>query len=331
MNFLKKLIMGPDALEPAPAKPSPNQSSSPASSNLTVASTGILNQTYRFIALDVETANSDSSSICQLGLACVTEHGRIDTINAMVDPEMPFDQFNIGLHGISAQKVAGQITFEGVFQGFHAFLQRHPLIQHSSFDKRAIEGACERYGLPKPTLRWHDSVVIARRAWPELKGNGGHGLASLKGFLGIEFDHHNAEEDARAAAMVVLRAERDTGRSFDELAAPKSRTNRTYPKSVSVDGNQTGPLYGHVACFTGALSLSREQAATVAAGAGITVRKSVTKKTTILVVGDQDLSALKGQSKSSKQRCAEELLAAGQDIRILGESQFLDLIEQKSP
>jgi DNA polymerase III epsilon subunit-like protein len=40
-----------------------------------------------------------------------------------------------------------------------------------------------------------------------LKGNGDHGLASLKGYLGLSFEHHDAGEDARAAAEVVLYAE----------------------------------------------------------------------------------------------------------------------------
>ena len=46
-----------------------------------------------------------------------------------------------------------------------------------------------------------------RAVWPELRGNGGHGLASLKQHLGLVFDHHDAGEDARAAAEVVLRTE----------------------------------------------------------------------------------------------------------------------------
>lgn len=40
-----------------------------------------------------------------------------------------------------------------------------------------------------------------------MRGNGGHGLASLKQHLGLVFEHHDAGEDARAAAEVVLRAE----------------------------------------------------------------------------------------------------------------------------
>ncbi|PHO02090.1 hypothetical protein CSC82_20450 [Rhodobacteraceae bacterium 4F10] len=83
---------------------------------------------------------------------------------------------------------------------------------------------------------------------------------------------------------------------------------------------------GHVACFTGSLSISRTEAAKIAAQAGITVRPSVSTKTTLLIVGDQDLGLTNGQTKSSKHRKAEELRGAGQTLRIIGESEFLKLL-----
>ena len=43
-----------------------------------------------------------------------------------------------------------------------------------------------------------------------MKGNGGHGLGKLKQVLNLDFHHHDAGEDARAAAMVVLRAQATT-------------------------------------------------------------------------------------------------------------------------
>ena len=79
--------------------------------------------------------------------------------------------------------------------------------QHSGFDRSAVKAACGNCGLPIPEWNWRDSVHVARAAWPELRGNGGHGLASLKQYLGLEFEHHDAGEDARAAAEVVLLAE----------------------------------------------------------------------------------------------------------------------------
>jgi DNA polymerase-3 subunit epsilon len=45
------------------------------------------------------------------------------------------------------------------------------------------------------------------------------------------------------------------------------------------------------------------------------------------VVGDQDISRLGGKDKSSKHVKAEELIAKGQKIRILGESDFLAMLQ----
>jgi DNA polymerase-3 subunit epsilon len=171
-------------------------------------------------------------------------------------------------------------------------------------------------------------VVIARRAWPELIGNGGHGLASLKQFLGLEFNHHDAEEDARAAAMVVLLAEEHTGQSFKALSDVRHHA-RSYPAQIKMAGDASGPLFGQVAVFTGRLSIARSEAARLAASAGITIKTSVSKKITLVVVGDQDLGLLApGETKSTKHRRAEELIDEGCDIRIIGESEFRMLVEE---
>ena len=63
-----------------------------------------------------------------------------------------------------------------------------------------------------------------------------------------------------------------------------------------------------------------------ASKAGMTVKASVTRNTTLLVVGDQDLSLLAGHTKSTKHRKAEEMIAAGHHIRIIGETEFIQLV-----
>jgi DNA polymerase-3 subunit epsilon len=165
------------------------------------------NGDYRFIALDVETACGDSASICQIGLACVDTQDKIHTWAGYVDPLMPFAPFNTELHGIDANTVRDAPNFAQIWGDLLPLLIQQPLVQHSRFDEHAINAACKTHAQTKPRLTWHDSVVIARRAWPELKRNGGHGLASLKQHLNLEFKHHDAGEDARAAAQVVLQAE----------------------------------------------------------------------------------------------------------------------------
>lgn len=175
---------------------------------------------FRFIALDVETACSDASSICQIGLACVWADNRIDTFSTLVDPCADFNAFNTRLHGIGPDHVIGAPRFDEVLDQLFPLLSRHHLVQHSNFDKQAVNAASRTYGLDAPDFRWWDSVTIARRAWPELKGNGGHGLGNLKKVLKLDFRHHDAGEDARAAAQVVLLAEMRLGLAFDMILTP---------------------------------------------------------------------------------------------------------------
>ena len=173
---------------------------------------------FRFIALDVETSYRDSASICQIGLACVRPDNRIVRFATYINPEQRFDAFNTDLHGISAATVAAAPTFPEAWEWLFPFLELHHLVQHSSFDSKAIAAACRAYRLSNPDLSWSDSVKIARAAWPEFKGNGGHGLAHLKKRLGLVFQHHDAGEDARAAAEVVLQAETRLDQSFDQIS-----------------------------------------------------------------------------------------------------------------
>ncbi|WP_245731725.1 3'-5' exonuclease [Loktanella fryxellensis] len=161
---------------------------------------------FRFFALDVETANNDRGSICQIGVACVRPDNSIETWMTYVDPQVDRWVFTY-LHGISARTVKGAPTFAEVLPVLQDALAGHVVYQHSGFDRSAVAAACSNSGLNIPQWEWCDSVHVARAAWPELRGNGGHGLASLKQHLGLEFDHHDAGEDARAAAEVVLRAE----------------------------------------------------------------------------------------------------------------------------
>jgi DNA polymerase III subunit epsilon len=105
-------------------------------------------------------------------------------------------------------------------------------------------------------------------------------------------------------------------------------TRPIHPAEDVPDANPEGPLYGEVVVFTGALSMVRPDAAVAAAKAGCQVDAGVTKHTTLLVVGDQDIRKLAGHEKSLKHRKAEELIKNGQHIRIVGETDFKSIVGQ---
>ena len=168
----------------------------------------------------------------------------------------------------------------------------------------------------RPAFRIQPPLSL-QQARPELKGNGGHGLANLKRTLNLQFHHHDAGEDARAAALVVLHAEKHLAIPFEQLIVPAVKPR--YSAKQTRTGNANGSLAGWTVVFTGNLGISRDAASALAARAGMNVKANVTNQITHLVVGDQDLSVLAGHTKSSKHRKAEEMRAAGHPILIMGE------------
>jgi DNA polymerase-3 subunit epsilon len=155
-------------------------------------------------------------------------------------------------------------------------------------------------------------------------------LGNIAKFLKIEFKHHDAREDARAAGEILLRAIQDAGLSIEDWLVRVEQPVGSAEPGVVRSANPDGPLFGENLVFTGALSIPRSTATNAAALAGCEVASGVTKHTTLLVVGDQDIRTLAGHEKSSKHRRAEDLIAKGQAIRIIGESDFQRLIGQSA-
>ncbi len=158
-----------------------------------------------FNAIDVETANSQLSSICQIGIVHICNGTIIDEWKTLVNPEVSFSAGNIRIHGITQSVVADSPIFPEIHAELLKRVHGSILVAHTSFDKRAIAQAVNKYKLEPLQATWLDSCAIARWTWPERKGAEGFGLKSLARDFGIAFQHHDALEDARTAAEVVLR------------------------------------------------------------------------------------------------------------------------------
>jgi DNA polymerase-3 subunit epsilon len=279
----------------------------------------------KFIALDIETANPRMSSICQIGLVAFEDGREVHSKVLFVDPRDYFDPYNVAVHGITETDVRGAPRFSDL----HAWLCQQTNGQivacHTHFDRVALAQACGRNRLEPLPCKWLDTAHVARRAWSQF-AQAGYGLGNLAAYLGIEFRHHDAMEDARAAGLILLRAIEETGFDVDEWI-DRCRHRIGDRKSLRRDGDGDGPLVGESVVFTGALQLPRREAADLAHEAGAAVEPGVTKHTTLLVVGDQDIDKLAGHEKSSKHRKAEQLIATGQSLRIVGEADFMSLAQ----
>ena len=279
-----------------------------------------------FVALDVETANADLSSICQVGIASFRDGAVVDEWVSLIDPEDEFDAINVFIHGIDEDRVEGAPTWREIFPLFLSRLQNSIVVSHTPFDRLAVTHACDHSDLKLPECRWLDSARVVRRAWPQFSKSG-YGLSNVARNFGIAYQAHDALEDARCAGSLLLRAVAESGLNPEQwLTRSAQPIHASIHPQFGKEGNPDGELFGEIVVFTGSLSIPRHEAADSAAEAGCRVEDDVTKHTTLLVVGEQDLRKLAGQERSLKHRKAERLIAKGQSIRILGESDFRRIV-----
>lgn len=284
-----------------------------------------------FFSLDIETANVDYSSICQIGIAKFENGKVVDTWVELINPEDYFDPINISIHSISKDMVKNSKTFPEVYNLIKYKLENSIVVHHMPFDKIAINRACEKYNIPIFETNWLDTAKVSRRSWEEFAYKG-YGLKNIAKHLDIQFKHHDALEDAIACGKILCKAIEKTNSSLEEWFNRVEKSIK-YPSlrdssALTLEGNPDGHLFGETIVFTGALQMVRSEAAKLAASVGCKVENGVNKNTSILVVGMQDVRVVGEKGKSSKHIKAENLIKKGDNILIISEDDFMKLIEK---
>ena len=313
-----------------------------------------------FIAIDFETANSDYRSACALGVSIVEQGKVIETFESYIQPPKEFsefDPFNVMIHGITSSQVKGAPTFNFLWEKLDKFNseKKVPFVCHfSGFDIRVTESLLKHYGVAFQEIQFYDTYTIARKLWPQLVN---HKLNTLSENFKIELNHHNASSDAQACALIALKQMHELGKqSLLEVAEnygyklgvldssgvktmsefknygstnysaydPKAASSKDVVPNRQV--NLGSDLFAKSIVFTGELtSMSRKEAIQRAVNNGATVASGVSKKTNFLVVGISDFIDFSSGKKTNKLKDAEALSAAGQDISIIDEEDFLKM------
>lgn len=139
-----------------------------------------------------------------------------------------------------------------------------------------------------------------------------------------------ASKLAGAGTLTIL-SEEDWCRM---LGIPVPKINKSHSSlstrdivPAQTEFDETHPLYGKLCVFTGTLEkMQRKDAMQIVVDFGGQVGNSVTKKTNFLILGNNDYCPLIKDGKSSKQKKAESLKLAGNDIEIISENVFYDMI-----
>ncbi|MCO7125651.1 exonuclease domain-containing protein [Sporolactobacillus shoreicorticis] len=301
-----------------------------------------------YVAIDFETANSRRTSPRSIGLTKVIQGQVTESYYSLINPEEYFDPYNTQIHGINEHDVIQAPTMDELYPKLLPFIDGLPLVAHNaSFDMSVLRFTFDKYRLPYPEVNYFCSYILAKK----LLTLPSYRLDRVASYYRIAFHHHQASDDALVCAEIVRKMMQEfhiqtleqmqqqinykLGRLHKHSYAPFSsvRTRRVpsfRPSDITSKKNffdKQHPLFHQTVVFTGLLqSMSREEACQKVADRGGINGNSVTKKTTLLVVGEPDRRTMT-HSKSSKALKAERLAASGQSITIIDENHFLAMLK----
>lgn len=153
-----------------------------------------------FTAIDFETANSSRTSPCSLGIVSVKDFNIESEKYYLINPEEEFDRLNIYIHGITSDMVIGKPNFKELWPEIEKYFEGKFVIAHcAAFDMSVLRNTLDKYSIRYPNFRYSCTNILSKKVWHDFEN---YKLDTISNYLNIKFNHHNAVEDARAAALI---------------------------------------------------------------------------------------------------------------------------------
>lgn len=287
-----------------------------------------------FVTIDFETANSNSHSICQVGIVEFEKAVELGHWNSYINPLDIFDRRNTLIHGIKSSDVENSPKFVDIYEKIKSSLSEKIVVSHGSFDKTALKRALEKYNLNPFYVTWIDSTIIARRVLPQFSQKG-YSLQNLAKYYEIKTLPHDALDDARACGLILNRLLQESNKTIEdwvyELKNPSKKTQQSEFRTNIEDlkPNKEGRFYGISICVTGTFSFGRNRSEvnSYISNLGFTIHNSVRKDTDYLLDGEQTAHNIDDSGKTKKEKDFEEKFSQGGKIRLITEDDFKVMCE----
>ena len=301
-----------------------------------------------FIALDFETANSNRHSACSIGVVKVEDFKVVSKKSFLIKPkDNYFDWRNTEIHGINHDTVKDEPEFDVIYNNLKDDFEKYPIIAHNaSFDMSVLRRTLDLYNIPYPTTLYSCTYQLSKKVYKNLLS---YKLNSICDFLKIDLIHHDALSDANACAEIAINIfKKHSVFEFEQIRGefnlkvgqllPNSyKPSITISKRTSTSINDLefedkkdheNEFFNKNIVFTGTLiSMLRKEAQIKVLEIGGKCQNSVTSTTNFVVVGEQDYHRYGEGFKSSKIKKAEKVLFNGNDIELISENQFLEMID----
>lgn len=295
-----------------------------------------------FTVIDLETTGLDPryDDIIEIAALKVRNMQVIDKFESLVKPKRYYtnddgsiyyvDDFITELTGITNDMLENAPLLENVLSQFLMFIKDDIALGHNvNFDINFLYDSLLEELDYKFNNNFVDLMRLSRKVYPQFKN---HKLRTIAEQLNVNTRNlHRGLTDCFITYDCIIHLSQhlvDKNLSLDSLFSYKKKDlNLKDINTNKSDFDMDHPLYGKYCVFTGKLEkMIRKEAAQKVVDLGGLCENSVTKNTNYLILGNFDYcNNIKGD-KSSKLKKAEKLILGGQDLQILSENVFEDLI-----
>lgn len=268
--------------------------------------------------------------VIEIGILKVRSGDVTDRYEQLIRPKYEIDGFITSLTGITNEMVTDKPPIEDVKGDVLAFLENDIIVGHNtSFDVRFLAAGFQE----NINNEYMDTMQFARKLYPDLKH---HRLSDMTEYLGLSNNEHRSIADCISTkelydAEKALMAEK--GLKIEDLWSYGGGHSHRIDISSIVpveEANADGFFDGRHVVFTGKLEkMIRKDAMQLVVNLGGVLDNTVNKKTNYLILGNNDYNAILHGEKSSKHKKAEQLKLEGQDIEIIDEFTFYDILKDE--
>lgn len=306
----------------------------------------IISFPQEYCVVDIETTglSPEWNEIIEIGAIRYFDDEEIGRFQALIQPTQSYDgtyvdDFITELTGITNDMLKDAPTADMVIPLFAEFLGQDIVVGYNmAFDINFLYDAFMSYLSVPFSNNYVDVMRFAKKLYPEMAH---HRLVNMIEKFGIKSgQNHRAIADVLSTkrCLEVIKKEAvqqcGTENAFIELFK-KRYTKGSNARAANIVGDESkqddnSPLYKRYCVFTGKLDkFSRQQAMQIVANIGGINEDNVTKKTNYLVLGNNDYCKSIKDGKSNKQKKAEKYKLEGQDIEIIPENVFYDMISEE--
>ena len=220
---------------------------------------------------------------------------------------------------------------QDALQRFMDFLMDDIIVAHNAnFDVNFIYDSLERYELPPLKNNYVDTLRLAKYVLPDMDN---YKLASLAKYYKIPQPvAHRALADCETTMCLIQKVGKDIEKKSIDLTQYQTMGYSSQSKVVGIKAESghekpDNPLYGKHCVFTGELdSMTRREATQLVVNIGGFCADKVSKKTNYLIAGRDEYHIGENSELGAKVSRANELIQGGAELRIITESDFLEML-----